>query len=691
MWAEAGDDRMGSTERSLAPAHRVIAVVSAVIAAAIGGVMLLASAHEAQAAWPPLPSWVTGGLTLAAIAFVLEGGAAAALAIPGSPAITNLMARAAAGGGAVIGIFLFFSHQEAGFGRGATNGAIALVVGGALVVFDRESTRMKRPEQVLALAALCLPLKALLCHLYTLERDGHLAGVNQLTMLELSAGALLCVSVLFVAPERGFMRVVTSNRPAGFVARRLLAASILIPPVVGAFVLGIFEWLRSDDPSVVGSAFVAMTMAGAAAISAWTSVRLDSLEAVRLEAEVARTMAEAERGRLLEREQAARVELERANRAKDEFIATVSHELRTPISAVLGWARLLRTGKLDAAASARAVEVIERSAAAQAQLVDDLLDVSRVERGELRLYVRPVDLRAVVEAATEAVRPAATARGTSIAVEVENAAGPVVGDPARLQQVTWNLLSNAIKFTPHGGRVHIRLFREGDHAGITVRDDGVGIDADFLPHVFERFRQADSSRTRAFGGLGLGLAIVRHLVEAHGGTIEAHSDGSGKGAAFTVMLPIGTRLSPTNPPVKAIEAIPAPVGRELVGLGGFEVLVVDDDADSLDLVREALAQAGATVLTARSAREALEALQRSIPAAILSDIAMPDEDGYALIRRIRLLPPERGGRVKAAALTAFAFPEDKEQAMRAGFDDFLAKPIAPWELVEAVAKLAGKG
>jgi CheY-like chemotaxis protein len=336
------------------------------------------------------------------------------------------------------------------------------------------------------------------------------------------------------------------------------------------------------------------------------------------------------------------------------------------------------------------VEVIERSAAAQAQLVDDLLDVSRVERGELRLYVRPVDLRAVVEAAVEAVRPAATARGTAIAVEFKGEAGPVVGDPARLQQVTWNLLSNAIKFTPHGGRVQIRLYRDGEHAALEVRDDGVGIDPEFLPHVFERFRQADSSRTRAFGGLGLGLAIVRHLVEAHGGTIEACSEGTGKGAWFTARLPIGTRVSPSTPPVKAVEAIPLPAGRELVGLGGIEVLVVEDDPDSLELVREALAQAGATVRTASSAREALEALRKSVPAAMLSDIAMPDEDGYALIRRIRTLPPEAGGRVKAAALTAFAFPEDKEQAMRAGFDDFLAKPIAPWELVEAVARLARK-
>lgn len=681
---------MGSEKREPALLHRVIVVVTAALASAIGGVALLVNAHAAQGAWPPLPGWMAGSMSLAAIAYVLEGGAASALALPGSPPLATLIARAAGGSGAVIGILLFFTHEDAGFGRGFSNGAVLLAVGGSLVLHDRGSRRWDRPEQMLVLAASFLPLRALVGHAYTFVEAGRMAGPNLLTPLEIGATVLLCVSALFGAPDRGFMRVVTGDQPAGFVARRLLAASFVIPPVVGAFVLGIFDWLRSDDPAAVGSAFVALTMAGAATISAWTSVRLDALDAVRLAAENARTAAEAERIRLLEREKAARIDLERANRAKDEFIATVSHELRTPISAVLGWARLLRTGKLDPTASARAVEVIERSAAAQAQLVDDLLDVSRVERGELRLYVRPVDLLAVVEAAVEAVRPAASARGTTIAVDLAPAAGSVVGDPARLQQVTWNLLSNAIKFTPHGGRVEVRLQRAGEHAALSVRDDGVGIEPSFLPHVFERFRQADSSRTRAFGGLGLGLAIVRHLVEAHGGTVEAASEGAGKGATFTVLLPVGTRTATPAPHVRAIEPIPAPPGRALVGLDGLDVLVIDDDADSLELVREALTQAGARVRGARSSREAVEAIAAEVPGVVLSDIAMPDEDGYALIRRIRSYPAESGGKVRAAALTAFAFPEDREQALRAGFDEFLAKPIAPWELVEAVARLAGR-
>lgn len=681
---------MGLDQRTQTLVHRAVAVAAAAMAALFGAVALLANAHEAQGAWPPLPSWLAGSMSLAALAYILEGGAAAALVLPGSPAVATLIARAAAGAGGVIGVLLFFTHGEAGIGRGASNGTVLLAAGASLAFFDRDSDRRERPEQMFVLASIFLPLRALVGHVYTLLREGTLAEGSLLTPLELSATTLLCISVLFASPDRGFMRVVTGDQSAGFVARRLLAASFAIPPIVGAMVLGIFEWVRNDDPASVGSAFVALTMAGAAVISAWTSVRLDSLDSVRLAAEEARSAAEAERTRLLEREQAARVDLERANRAKDEFIATVSHELRTPISAVLGWARLLRTGKLDAPASARAVEVIERSAAAQAQLVDDLLDASRVERGELRLYVRPVDLLAVVEAAVEAVRPAASARGTDISVELDPAAGSVVGDPGRLQQVTWNLLSNAIKFTPHGGHVRVRLVRSADDANLTVSDDGVGIDPAFLPHVFERFRQADSSRTRAFGGLGLGLAIVRHLVEAHGGTVEAASDGPGKGASFTVKLPIGKGAATPAPHVRAVEAIPAPAGRALVGLGGLEVLVVDDDADSLELVREALAQAGAQVRGARSSTEALAALAVRVPSVLLSDIAMPDEDGYALIRRIRALPQDVGGKVKAAALTAFAFPEDKDQALRAGFDDFLAKPIAPWELVEAVARLAGR-
>ncbi|HUL60881.1 MAG TPA: ATP-binding protein [Anaeromyxobacteraceae bacterium] len=388
---------------------------------------------------------------------------------------------------------------------------------------------------------------------------------------------------------------------------------------------------------------------------------------------------------------AAREEAERASRARDELVAVVSHELRTPLNAVLGWARLLRMGKLDAAGTARAIEAVERSATAQAQIVDDLLDVSRMVRGQLLLDVRPVDLVPVIEAAIAAVRPAAAARNTEIAAVLVPPAGVVMGDPGRLQQVVWNLLSNAIKFTPPGGRVEVRLEPEGGEVAIRVRDTGAGIDPAFLPHVFERFRQADASSTRVHGGLGLGLAIVRHLVEAHGGTVGAESDGPGKGAAFTVRLLAGAPHQRTALPDAARPAPVLPVDeRPLASLLALRVLVVDDDPDTLEVVGQVLAAAGAHVVPARSAGEALEAIEVSRPDVLVSDIGMPGEDGYALIRKVRGLAPEHGGRVPAAALTAYTHAEDRREALLAGYQLYLPKPIEPSELTAAIARLAGR-
>jgi signal transduction histidine kinase/ActR/RegA family two-component response regulator len=405
--------------------------------------------------------------------------------------------------------------------------------------------------------------------------------------------------------------------------------------------------------------------------------------------EAQRRQAEADRQNLVESERAARADAEQAARAKDEFVATVSHELRTPLNSVLGWARLLRMGKLDAAAAAKGVETIERSATAQAQIVDDLLDVSRIVRGELRLDVRPVELVPVIEAVLDAVRPAAEARQIAVAAVLMPRAGPVTGDPGRLQQVVWNLLANAVKFTPVGGRVEIRLDQDpdGGGVGISVRDSGNGIPAEFLPHLFERFRQADSSSTRTHGGLGLGLAIVRHLVEAHGGTVEAHSDGPGRGSTFTVRLPVVARprrARDRTPPPAPVEPVP------FASLARVRVLVVDDDPDTLEVVRQVLEQAGAHVVVAASAREAYEALAARPPDVLLSDIGMPGEDGLALIRRVRALEAARGGRVPAAALTAYTQVEDRQHALSAGYQAYLAKPIEPAELTAAVARLAGR-
>jgi PAS domain S-box-containing protein len=402
--------------------------------------------------------------------------------------------------------------------------------------------------------------------------------------------------------------------------------------------------------------------------------------------------AEAERAALLAREQEARAEAERASRAKDEFIATVSHELRTPLNAVLGWARLLRTGRLDAAATTRAMEAIERSAMTQAQIVDDLLDVARIVRGRLKLDIREMDLAAAVESAVDTVRPAANAKGITVEMHLDPGAGTVRGDPSRLQQVTWNLLANAIKFTLPGGRVDVRLRRLPDRVRLQVEDDGAGIDAGFLPHVFERFRQADSSPTRAHGGLGIGLAIVRHLVEAHGGSVAATSPGRNRGSCFTVdlPLPIDTARHDARPAERPAPRLPAP-SAEPAALQGVHVLVVDDDADTLEALRHLLEQAGARVSTAATAADAFQALSGEPPDVLLSDIGMPGEDGISLIRRVRGLDPARGGRVPAAALTAYTQTGDRAVALEAGFQAFLAKPVDPRELADAVARLAGRG
>jgi CheY-like chemotaxis protein/two-component sensor histidine kinase len=348
---------------------------------------------------------------------------------------------------------------------------------------------------------------------------------------------------------------------------------------------------------------------------------------------------------------------------------------------MLTWVRLLRTARLDPATTTRALEAIERNARSQAQLVEDLLDVSRIITGKLRLDARAVALESIAEAALDAVRPAADAKGIALDAALEPGV-VVTGDPDRLQQVLWNLVSNAVKFTPRGGRVEVSLGRAGDHAQVTVRDTGVGIRLDFLPFVFDRFRQADASPTRVHGGLGLGLAIVRHLVELHGGSVEAASEGEGRGATFAVRLP----LAPGDAKVGA------EVGRPAAGatLDGLRVLVVDDEPDTLEALSAALAGYGARVRTALSTREALASLDRGAVDVLVADIGMPGEDGYTLVRELRGRPPDRGGRIPAAALTAYARPVDAERALAAGFQVHVAKPVEPGDLAAVIARLAGR-
>ena len=406
-------------------------------------------------------------------------------------------------------------------------------------------------------------------------------------------------------------------------------------------------------------------------------------------AELSKTNAElqheVDERKRVERDRVAALERERdANRLKDEFLATLSHELRTPMNAVLGWARVLRSTDSDTATRERGLESIERNARAQARLIEDLLEVSRIITGKLRLQVRDIDLAAIVDTAVDIVRPAALAKRLRLDAQIAARPALTAGDPDRLQQVVWNLLSNAIKFTPADGMVTVRL-RCQDGYILTVQDSGTGIEPRFLPHVFDAFRQADGSATREHGGLGLGLAIAKQLVEAHGGTIQAHSAGKDQGAAFEVFLP-----SVIEAPRPARTAANAPVAEESVDaslLRGVDVLVVDDDEDARMLLQMTLSRYGAAVTTAASAGEALAAIDRAVPDVVLSDIGMPHEDGYDLLRRLRARPAERGGTIPAVAVTAYASATDRLSTEAAGYQAHVAKPFEPGDIARLVRRL----
>lgn len=406
-----------------------------------------------------------------------------------------------------------------------------------------------------------------------------------------------------------------------------------------------------------------------------------------------RKHAEEEREYLFAREQSMRAEAERANRLKDEFLATVSHEIRAPLNAILGWATMLHNGRIDKALAARAVETIERNARSQAQLIEDLLDVSRIISGKMRLEVKPTDLRLVINAAIDSVHPAAAAKEIQLQAVLDPAASHIQGDDARLQQVVWNLLSNAVKFTPKGGLVQVRLDRTDSKAQITVSDTGEGINSEFIPYVFDRFQQADGTTTRKHGGLGLGLAIVRHIVEMHGGTIEAHSAGVGKGASFTVGLPlVAVRAtgSLSGDYAESASRGGASTAADSMTLHGLRILAVDDEPDARHMVKGVLEQYGADVVTAASAREAFEALPGLMPDVLVCDIGMPEEDGYSLIKRVRELKHEQGGNTPAIALTGYVRVEERIKALSAGYQMFVPKPVEAAELASIIASLVGR-
>ena len=378
--------------------------------------------------------------------------------------------------------------------------------------------------------------------------------------------------------------------------------------------------------------------------------------------------------------QKARLDAENANRLKDEFLATVSHELRTPLNAILGWVSLLRQARFEPARVAGILEIIERNARAQAQLIADVLDISRMVSGRVKLEVSPVSLARVICDAVDSIRPGAAARGVALHLDVEE--GPIANaDPDRLQQVVWNLLSNACKFTPEGGRIDVKLRADASHATITVSDTGAGISADFLPYVFDRFRQAEQGFTRSHGGLGLGLAIVKHLVEMHGGDVRAMSDGPHMGATFEVRLPLA-RTVMRSPWTRGADERPAEMPHP--DLAGRSILVVDDDETTRDLMVTMLSQCDAQVKAVDSVRAAMAEFEAEMPELIVADLGMPEEDGLSMIRRIRQRPPARGGLVRAIAVSAYARPEDRAAALTAGYDDFLTKPAIPGDVLRAV-------
>lgn len=401
--------------------------------------------------------------------------------------------------------------------------------------------------------------------------------------------------------------------------------------------------------------------------------------------------ANAERLILLDAERAARSEAERASRMKDEFLATLSHELRTPLNSILGWASLLRSGHLQGAELHQAIDTIDRNARVQAQIIDDLLDMSRIISGKVRLNIQPVDLVSVLHESVETVRSAAQAKGVHLEISTSLISSQTTGDPARLQQIFWNILNNAIKFTPREGRIRARIAQVRSHIEVTVADTGEGIAPDIIPHVFDRFRQADSSTTRRFGGLGLGLSIVKQLVELHGGHVEVRSLGLGHGTTFTIHLPIAAAYQEPltdDPPTHTLNKVGQPLTPAT--LTGLRVLVVDDEPDARSLVKRLLELSGAIVTAVGSAPLAFDQIRAHTFDIMVCDIGMPNEDGYSLVRRIRALPDRARSSIPAIALTAYARREDRAEAVRSGFQAHLAKPAEPTELIALIGNLASQ-
>ncbi len=547
--------------------------------------------------------------------------------------------------------------------------------GFAMLWLDTRSRREVPLHQRLALAGILIALLPTLGYFFQVHELYGLARFTGIALNTAVALIVLGVGVLFARPEVGIARRSLAHDAGGVLLRRMIPAAILLPILLGLLRLA-GEQARLFDTAFGLSILIFAFVALFSGFTWWTASALQRQAAARSRAEAAERELSEKLAATLESERSARALAERSNRLKDEFLATVSHELRTPLSAITGWVQLLMSGMLGEADRKKALDAIHRNSRLQADLVNDLLDMSRIEAGTLRLEMQDVDLTAVAESAIAAASPAMDAKGLVLERRLAPDAPIVRGDPVRLQQVVGNLISNAVKFTPRGGRITVSLSGVPGGAELSVRDTGIGISPELTDQIFDRFRQVDASTTRSHSGLGLGLSIARQLMEMHGGTLVGRSDGAGQGSTFTMRVPSREAAALTGDP--AASSLEAPLW-----LAGVRVLVVDDSPDVCELAERMLATHGAQVTTAGSVDEAVAAFDAGRFDVLVSDISMPARDGYDLIRHVRALDPH----VPAIALTAFARPIDAERVLAAGFQRHLTKPITPDRIVQAVAEL----
>jgi signal transduction histidine kinase/CheY-like chemotaxis protein len=642
---------------------------------------------------PRLTDWQGNGISIQPNASLLAAAASAAvlLIVAGRSAAAAFAATAVA----VIGVLTLFENVsglalgidelllfDREWGSGGTTApgrmgspaslAWAIVGASLMALTGRFGASARRYAPWAAVLPLAISAFAMLGYLYGSSLLYTIPGITAIALQTATFIFTASIATIACAPT-GPMKLFASPGPAGIAARRLLPFVVLVPVLTGGLRLageraGLYDTAFGVALHNLVEITLLLTLLG------WTGQAIARHSS-------ARERAEAERRKLLVLEQEARREAERQATIRDEFLATLSHELRTPLNAILGWAQIAQADLGDGERIRQAVGVIERNARLQAQMIADLLDMSRILAGNMRLQVQPVDLVAVVNAALEAVQPAADAKGIEIQSVVEPIGDTVHGDPARLQQVVWNLLANAIKFTPRDGHVHIVVARADSHVEIRVSDTGEGIAPEFLPLVFERFRQADASTARSHGGLGLGLAVVKQLVELHGGTVTAASEGLGRGATFMVKLPFAVAQPQVAPRAESATKDAARRPAPLPVLAGVSILVVDDEPDSRQLAARLFEDRGAVVTTSASAHEALELATTRRFDVIVSDIGMPGRDGYELMKDCRA----RGVTTPAIALTAYARREDRTQALSSGYQAHVAKPVEAAELLAAVA------